>query len=462
MIGAMFKLGEQKSRPGVYTRWYNAGGFSRFARALGVGAAVIKANWGPIGQIITVENRDEVKEKIGTGVGADVVREIFEGGAYVVHAVRIGTGGSPSTASLTVGETGSLELKTKYPTSRQFFVTVRDALDPSQKELLVFEGGRQIESLTFDAGEGEATALVAEVTARSKYLSATATDSGVVKATINKELTGGTDLETVAEDYTTSFGKTETKFYDSITVDSEDPVIHAALHAFVRRKIGEGYRMTMFVGEKPSVDFDTRISHAKAFNDFAVAYIGNGVQTTTGVLVGATAAARVLGEFISGSYKSSLTGRIITGGVGIEGELTASQYDEAARNGMMVFSLNADGIPQIDYGINTLVSLGEDEDEGWKKLRRVRTRYELIDRITTQISRAMSNNVDNSPDGRQFLITLANGEIGQMTREGGLLSGEMIVDPDTAPEGDSAWFKFDNLVDLDGLEKAYLAFGFQY
>ncbi|GKV54238.1 hypothetical protein NCCP2222_01850 [Sporosarcina sp. NCCP-2222] len=461
-IGAMFKLGEQKARPGVFTRWYNAGGYGRYSRPLGVGAAVVKSNWGPVGSVITVENGDQVKEKLGTGTGADVVKEIFEGGAYFVHAVRIGAGGTSASLSLTAGAGQSVELRTIYPTSREFYVTVRDALDPSQKELLLYEGGRQIESLTFVAGENEASSLVAAVLVRSKYLTATNTGDGKLTGILNQKMTGGADPETIAEDYTNSFGATETKFFDSITVDSEDPAIHAALHAFVRRKIREGYRMTMFVGEKPSVPFETRISHAKSFNDFAVAYIGNGVETITGILEGATAAARVLGEFISGSYKSSLTGRTITGGTGIHGELTASQYDEAARNGMMAFSLNSDGIPQIDYGINTLVSLGEDEDEGWKKLRRVRTRYELIDRITNKVHKAMANNIDNWDDGRQTLITLANGEIGQMIREGALASGEMIVDPDNAPEGDSAWFKFNNLVDLDGLEKAYLAFGFQY
>ena len=464
MIGAMFKLGEQKERPGVFVRWYNAGGYARYSRPLGVGAAVIKSNWGPVGKLFTVESGDAVKEMVGTGYGADVVKEIFEGGAYFVQTVRIGTGGKPATLSLTAETLKSVELRTLYPTSRLFSVTVREALDPTNKELIVFEGGRQIESITFAAGENEALSLVAAVLAKSKILTAStdSTESTTVTAVINQPLTGGSDPETVAEDYTDGFKLTETKFYDSITVDSEDPAIHAALHAFVRRKIREGYRMTTFVGEKPTVDFEVRKSHAKAFNDFAVAYIGNGIRTATGVLTGAKAAARVLGMFISGSYKSSLTGSTITGGIGIEGELTANQYNEAATNGMMVFSLNSDGIPQIDYGINTLVSLGEDEDEGWKKLRRVRTRYELIDRITVKIHKAMANNIDNSADDRQFVCTLANGEIGQMIREGGLESGEMIVDPTTAPEGDSAWFTFDNLVDLDGLEKAYLAFGFQY
>lgn len=464
MAGAMFKLGEQKARPGVYVRWFNDGGTARFSRPLGVGAAVVKSNWGPLNEVIAIEGANEVKNKIGTGKGADVVEEILNGGAILVNTVRIGTGGEPAMLTLeTTGENGgAVDLLTKYPTSRKFNVTVRESLDPQQKEFLAFEDGRQVELIAFEAGDNESEALAQAINESSEFFKANSKGNGELASVLNQELSGGSDPDTAAENYTDAFEVTETKFYDSITVDSEDPAIHAALHAFVRRKIQEGFRMTMFAAASPDADFDDRITAAKSFNDFAVTYIGNGVETSTGVLIGATAAARVLGMFISGSYKSSLTGNTITGGVGVVGELTSSQYNEAATNGLMVFSLNSDGIPQIDYGINTLVSLREDEDEGWKKLRRVRTRYELIDRITVAIATSMANNLDNNHDDRQFVCTLANGEIGQMVREGGLESGEMIVDPDTPPEGDSAWFTFDNLVDLDGLEKAYLAFGFQY
>lgn len=462
-IGAMFKLGEQKIRPGVFVRWYNDGGYKRYSRPLGVSAAVIKANWGPVGEIITLDTGEDVKAKLGTGLGADVAFEIFEGGASFCHTVRIGTGGQPATLDIEVGAgPETVTLRTKHPTSREFSVTLREALDPKLKELLLFEGTRQIQSLTFEKGGNEAAALVAAINADSDYLVALTTATGELEAAVNVPLAGGADPDTVAEDYTNGMQHLETKFFDSVTVDSEDPVIHSALHAFVRRKLKEGYRITMVVGEKPDVAFEARKSHAKAFNDFAVVYVGNGVETTTGEIVGATAAARVLGMLVSGSYKSSLTKNTIVGGVGIAGEMTSNEYNEAVQSGMMVFSLNSDGIPQIDYGINTLVSLAEDEDEGWQKLRRVRTRYELIDRIAITISKAMANNIDNGHDGRQFVIQLANGIIGEMIGEGGLESGEMIIDPVTAPQGDSAWFKFDNLVDLDGLEKAYLAFGFKY
>src|SRR5699024_8096100 len=121
----------------------------------------------------------------------------------------------------------------------------------------------------------------------------------------------------------------------------------------------------------------------------------------------------------------------------IVGEMKPTEYVDAAKSGMMVFSESVNGLAQIDYGINTLVSIGADEDEGWKKIRRVRTRFELIDRIAFTIDNAMRAGVDNNEDGRQYLITLANGIIGELIADGGLESGEMVIDEDNPPHGDS-------------------------
>ncbi|MCL1701624.1 phage tail sheath subtilisin-like domain-containing protein [Lysinibacillus sp. Bpr_S20] len=464
-IGAMFKLGEQKARPNVYVRWYNAGGYKSYARPLGVGAALVKSNWGPLETVQTIEASDNdpatLKKLIGSGLAAELLEEAFLGGAVFMHTVRVGNGGEKGKLAISESSAGNVELTTKYPTSRKFEVTLRDALDPSKREIIITEEGRQLESYSYEAGDNEALALT-EVLARSAYLDVKKVNDGELPSVVSQPLTGGSDPTVTAEDYTSAMPLLETKFFDSLILDTENTALQASAQAFIRRRIQEGYRTSAVFANDLEDDFNTRIQKAKAFNDFAIVYIGNAVRTTTRMLKGALAAARVMGMMISGSYKSSLTKNTINGGIEVIGELTANQYDEAANNGLMVFSLNTDGIPQIDYGINTLVSIGEDEDEGWKKIRRMRTRYELIDRIVRKVDKAMSNNVDNNADGRQHVITLANGEINQMIEDGGLESGAMVVDPKTPPQGDSAWFTFDNLVDLDGLEKAYLAFGFKY
>ena len=45
--------------------------------------------------------------------------------------------------------------------------------------------------------------------------------------------------------------------------------------------------------------------------------------------------------------------------------------------------MNKSGQVWIDKAINTLITPPADRDEGWKKIRRTKTRYELIRRCNT-------------------------------------------------------------------------------
>lgn len=142
----------------------------------------------------------------------------------------------------------------------------------------------------------------------------------------------------------------------------------------------------------------------------------------------------------------------MTGSIDLVGELTNAQYKEAIQSGMLTFSLNPDGLAQIDYGINTKVTLLADEDEGWKKFAAPARDMSLIDRIVYTLHPYLGK-WNNNEDGRAFVVTIANGIIQTMIREGGLESGQLIVDPNYPPQGDSAWFRFSDLADLDSIEK---------
>lgn len=468
MPGAMFVLGEQKVRPDVYVRWHNAGGARVIAGTVGIAAAAIQSNWGPLGEVISIGGNNRIAERIGSGNGPECVQEIFSGEASQVFAVRVGTGGTKATLNLqdtAATPVDVVRLDTKYPTSRSFTVTIRDALeDETQRELLLYEDTRQLERVLFAKGAVEADALVAAVTENSQYLDAVklADGSGTLAALLDEPLTGGVDPTATGVDYADAFGLLERKFFDAVIVDSVDTTVHASLHSFVNRMLSEGGgRIIGVVGEPISVDFATRKANAKSFNDFAMVYVGNGFQTADGDVEGAKAAARVAGMIVSSAYNASLTHVPVTGSIGVVGELSHTQYKEAIQSGMLAFSLNPDGLAQIDYGINTKVTLEDDEDEGWKKIRRTRTRFELIDRVVLTLHPYLGK-WNNNEDGRAFVITIANGIIQTMINEGGLEAGQLIVDPDNAPAGDAAWFRFTNLVDLDSIEKLYVDFGFQF
>ena len=142
------------------------------------------------------------------------------------------------------------------------------------------------------------------------------------------------------------------------------------------------------------------------------------------------------------------------------GALTNSEIEQAITSGAMVFTLSAQRQIQIEYGINTFISVTATLDAGWKKIRRVRTRDNLMTRIAATWD-TLIGKINNSPDGRATLIAAAQGIINRMISEGALLQGTIYQDPNNPPVGDSAWFVV-QVDDLDSIEKVYINFAFRF
>lgn len=126
-----------------------------------------------------------------------------------------------------------------------------------------------------------------------------------------------------------------------------------------------------------------------------------------------------------------------------------------------MFSVSAANTIWVEQGINTLVLPGTKEDEGWKKIKRVKVRFELFQRLNDTVE-VLIGRINNDPDGRMTVIQVSNGVCQTMVAEKKLLAGAHVeIDPDNAPEGDSAWFVV-YADDIDALEKMYYTFKFRF
>lgn len=463
MAGQLFTVGEQKIQPGVFLRLTNIGEPAVQVGAQGIAAAAIKSDWGPVNKAVTLESLNDVTPNFGDGKGSEVLRNLFRGGSRRVLAVRVGVGGTPAEITLKDDANADVvKLETKYPTSRQFKVTVRDALTASQRELLVFVGSTLLETIAFTKGDNEPAALMDAVNSWSLYLKAEklADGSGKLAAVTDQQLTGGTDPNVTGENYVNGFDLFNAEDWNILVVDSEDPTIHAAAHAYLRRVFAEGKRVLGVFGEPTTVDFNTRIQNAVSFNDPLVLYVGSGYVVGTEKFEGAQAAARLAGEILRTPYNASLTRHVIQGAVDVVEKLTNAQIEKAIQSGMIVFTKSPRGQVRVEYGITTFTQPTAELDEGWKKIRRVRTRYELLDRIALTLDPYVGD-LDNSPDGRAFVVSLMNGIIQDMVSEGGLQGGQAYEDPTNPPKGDIAYFVVE-VDDLDSLEKLYITFGFRF
>jgi len=468
MAGSVFQVGEQKIRPGVYVRVTNIGEPQEAIVPQGIVAVLFRASWGPLGEVVYLENADAVIDVFGSTGTVDTALEAFRGGCRRVVAYRLGTSGGKALLNLQdAGSTNVVKIEAKYEGARgnNFAVTIRDSLtDDTKRELLLYEGATLRQTITFAKGSGEPQALVdAVVASNSPYITAvkSADGSGVLATVTQQPLTGGQDPTVNGESYSAGLSAIEAIDWNVLAVDTEDTATHAVVQTYIDRVRSEGKRVLGVVGEPTTVPLTTRLAHARAFNDPAIIYVANGFKGADGVArEGYKAAARVAGMVASAQITESLTHYVVRGATELIGALTNAEIEQAINNGALVFTMSAQKQVHIEYGINTFVTPTADMDAGWKKIRRVRTRDNLMDRIVGTWD-PLIGKINNSPDGRATLIAVAQGIINRMIAEGALLQGTIFVDPNNPPQGDSAWFVV-QVDDLDSAEKVYITFQFRF
>ena len=470
MAGSVFQVGEQKIRPGVYVRVTNIGEPPEAIIPQGIVAALFRASWGPLGKVVTMENAEAIGPEFGDSGTVDVPRENFRGGCRRVLGFRLGTGGAKATVTLkdtatTPVDAVKLEVLYEGVRGNDFTVTVRDSLaDETKRELLLYEGVTLRQTVEFEKGADEPQALIDAIKASSSpWVTAAklADDGGTLAMVAQAPLTGGEDPTVNGESYSDGLSAIEAIDWNVLAVDSEDPVTHTVVQTYIDRVRNEGKRVLAVVGEPTSVNLATRLANARAFNDPAIIYVANGFKGSDGVTrEGYKAAARVAGMAAAAQITESLTHYVVRGATELIGALTNAEIEQAINSGALVFTMSAQKQVHIEYGINTFITVTADMDAGWKKIRRVRTRDNLMDRIAATWD-PLIGKINNSPDGRATLIAAAQGIINRMIAEGALLQGSIFEDPNNPPVGDSAWFVV-QVDDLDSAEKVYITFQFRF
>lgn len=473
-MAAFFTVGEKKKRPGIYYRVTNIGGVEVAGAIDGICAAIFRAPWGPLCERVELECESNPEASVtaafGTGMTTFVPIEQFKGGAKLIYAVRLGSGGSKGNLTLqTAGEVpvDCLTIEAKYVGTRSFAITIRDTLEYEDKrELLVLEGTYQRERFLFDKGENEISSLLGVFEEQKGVFvnirrTAGFDGDGTLAPLNQQEMTPGTDPAVTNEDYASAFEKVETVFFNRLAVDSEEVGVHLMLSSFIDRIYQNGNLGVATIGEPVSVPYDTRLEHSRAFNQETVEYVGHDCYDTAGVhYEGARLAARISGMFASLSSDSVLfTHGLIDGCTRIGEQLTNRQYEKAIDNGMITLSVNSKGLVWIDEAINTLVSLPDNKDAGWKKVKRTKIRFELLNRVSETVSELR---VRNDSDGRAAVVQAAQGVCNAMSGENKILPGATVrEDESNPPMGDQAWFTI-QADDIDALEKIYFVFQFRF
>lgn len=464
-MAGTFILGETKVRPGSYFNIQKKGGNAAAGIMNGVTAIIFKADFGPLNTAVELSAEDGYEQTFGTGLTTDAIREAIAGGAKTIIACRVGNGGTQGTINLKdTTKEDALSITAKYPGDKDFAVTVREKLsDSTLKECIFYTGTTEFEKVEFVSGEGEAKALV-DALASSKNFKAElkeGKESALLEIVSQSAFTKGTNPQTTTGDYSNAFAQVEPYEFNTICLDTEDTEIHLLLQSFVNRIFDAGSLAQAVVAEKHTVELETRIKHAAAFNDEKMNYVLNARVDEQGTTIdGYQTAARIAGMIGAVAANSSLTHTVISGFTEILEKLTNTDMISAEKRGCIVLSYNKAKQVWIDNAINTLITPADNQDDGWKKIRRVKTRFELIRRINTTTDDLVGK-VDNDNNGRATVISQIQGVGDSMREEGKLIACAVTESSAYKADGDSAWFDID-VIDKDSMEHIYLTFLFRF
>lgn len=475
-MAVFYREGETKKRPGVYQRHVNIGLDTLVTARDGICAIPIQANWGPLGVVLKNNNKTDLKKNYGDGdysatFTVPAAKEMFNSGAVTVYTYRLGTGGKAASKEVTSG----LTITAKYPGDAAISVAIQAKLsDSTKKEVLVYFGTSLVESIDFLAdATNEGQNLCDAVNADSDYITATETPEGTLPTTVSPvavasgALSGGQNPTVQNTDYSNAFDAFEPYYFNTIALDKNDDAsltLSKLLHEYIKNAYTMGKLCIGVVGETSAVDFEDRAENAATFNDNKMVYLGNGYKAGNENKEGCLAICRTAGLIASTPSNQGITHLIIDEATDLCETLTYAQYEQAVDAGMLLFSMDPDGSIWYDTGINTLVNPDEEtQDNGWKKIRRTKVRFEIIDRLDRTLGPKVGR-VSNDSDGIADIIQSGQRVLDAMSgTEGKLYAGaEFVQDPDMpSEEGDSGWFIV-RADDIDSLEKIYLQYQFRY
>ncbi|MED9967021.1 MAG: phage tail sheath subtilisin-like domain-containing protein [Blautia sp.] len=461
-MAGYFRVGEQKIRPGAYFNVSKKGEEHAFGAVDGVVAVLFKSSFGPLGTVKIIEREDGYAQIYGEGGTTDALREALYGGAQKLVACRIGNGGTQETVSLSA-DTGKVKITANYPGKMGFTVTVRKKLtDSTRKECIIYHGTEEFEKISFVAGEDEAKALVDGFQKSDQFIAVLEEEGKGILTDVNQTaFTAGTDPTVTNAEYSKGLEEVEKYYFNTICVDTEDKGVHELVSGFLDRIYDSGQFGIGVIAEKDTQELEERMAAAAGFDKENMVYILNAkVKAKDLSLEGYQVAAFIAGMIAACPSNQSLTHTIIDRYTELEERLTNSQYEKAIENGCVALAYNTDNKIWMDCAINTLIHSDEDHDEGWKKVRRVKTRYELLYRCNAQAD-AMVGKVDNDVNGRAAIVGKLQKICNDMVQEGKLVSGVVQENTEYLADRDYCYFDID-VVDKDSAEHVYLFYKFRF
>ncbi|KUK53081.1 MAG: Uncharacterized protein XD78_1523 [Desulfotomaculum sp. 46_296] len=479
MAGGTWSPTEAKIRPGFYMNFVAAALAAIQPGARGIVAIPVKANWGPVKQIVEITDEKGLIDTYGADVTGgftayNSIRFALLGGAKTVLGYRLADSAA-AKASITLKDTAAtpanvLTLTTKYETTRAFKVTTRDnPVDPTNKQdIVLYDDATQLYVFTFAKGAGVVDNAVAAINndANNKWITATKVADGnnTIANVASQPFAGGNSgIAAIANtDYVNAMSAFETRRFNFFALDgATDPSLQTSVKAWVERLRNEGKGIVAVMGGSVADDQDPAASNSRStgFNYEGV------INVTTGAVLDGTSyssaqvACWVAGKVAGQRLNESLT-YASTPFDDVTKRYTNNEVIAALQAGSLVLVHDGEKVI-IEQGINSLTSLRTGQNNQWKKVRTIR----VMDAINDDLLKTAQDNyigkVNNNDDGKVALISACKQYMETLVN-GGLIEKDFLVylDPAYHPAlaaPDEVYLKWEARI-VDSMEKIFGTF----
>lgn len=269
---------DKPSLPGWYNRFQIIAEETIRQGKRGVLAMPVKSDWGPVKTPVTISNITVLKDTFGMNEDFTAFRLGYLcllGSPKELLLYRI-TDGSEACGTLTLKDTTTatavsvIDINTKYPTDKDFSITVRTSLkDETKKDLLVFEGNKLRQ--TFESLPNNIDEIVNIINKAKGYVVAIkkADGNGELADTSNTKLTGGSNgVEAITnEEYVDALAAFEKAKFNRIVLDGiNDAALIEMLKTWIDDQRKQGRKITGYVGYADDLSNDEINQKSKTLN----------------------------------------------------------------------------------------------------------------------------------------------------------------------------------------------------
>lgn len=376
---------QNKVRPGVYIRFTTNRALGLTVGERGVVTICEPMSWGPVGEVMTVANGDDMTPYTGYDITNEknrFLREIFRGTNRTSPptTLYLYRPAATSSAKATV-TTGTLTATAKYPGVRGNDITIVVTEDVDN------EGSFFVSTVVDGEIQDQQSAETVADLVPNDWVDWSGT--GALTATVGAPLTSGADGTVAASAYSDYLEAIEPYKFDVIIYDGSDSTVQDSMVGFVNRLADENGQYTQLVAANLTAP-DSRF----VINVMSGVTLADGTELTPQQVTwwagGATAGAQ---------FNESLTYATYPTAVAVSPLLTNNQIISALQSGQFILVADFDEV-HVEQDIDSLTTYTTDIGVVYKKNRIIRLCNTIANDIYQQFSQNYIGVVNNNDAGR--------------------------------------------------------------